>query len=354
MHRSLNNLPQRVVIDTNVLLNAAFVANSSARYCLEHLAGLGFNLIIDAAIENEAKLILRRLKLKLTLGYDPAVVFDNFLRFVRIIILPKATIMPSRHVNKADLHVYSVAAHYQGWILTGDLKFAAECQSIPLPVRLPWDVMMEVAQRANKVPPMEYLFHSAGVSRTSGSLFARVLPGSWANQSFPKIFTVCDVENAAKLAYDNGRREWVFSTKFGTEVRLKCEITMEQEWIVCASYDMDGRTNTGKLNLRACDTAGANVQSETQLSGALPSAVPGNIAIGASAGGTDHWNGYLRRIVVYPNAMRKENWKAIRKLPDSAPDPAAGNVLEAALSRATRRDNRIFFPSESELKRAWY
>src|SRR5699024_2016144 len=150
MHQSLRALPNRVVIDTNVLLNATFVDDSSSRYSLEQLNRLGFSLVIDQAIEDEAKLVLRRLRIKLGLQYDPVEVFRAYLKRSRILSLPRAALFRSRYINKADHHVIGAAVHYGAWVLTGDIKLSAQCKGLNISTRLPWDAIMETATSAKR------------------------------------------------------------------------------------------------------------------------------------------------------------------------------------------------------------
>lgn len=353
MHQALTALTNRVVIDTNVLLNAAFVADSSAQNSIKQLSILGFSVVIDEAIDDEALLILRRLRIKLGLPYDPIEIFRSYLMSSRILCLPASPLLRVKQVNKADQHVIGAASHYNAWVLTGDIKLAAQCQKQQIATRLPWDVIMEAATRENRDPPLHYIFRVAGISSSKGSFFARVVPGSWGGMKSVGCFTVCDVENIGRIYYDSFSAEWVFSTVLGIDVKLKCPVEPNEHWIVSASYEIGGPGSIGTATLRAARPLGQSIQNNISLKGKISALTPGEIAFGHSCHRNDHWNGYLRRIVLSPIAIDAKGWRALVAVPEAAPDPAAGNILEAALLQVQIARNQIVIPSELWFRHSW-
>lgn len=353
MHQALSTLTSRVVIDTNVLLNATFVADSSARYSIEQLNGLGFSAIIDEAIEDEASFILRRLRIKLGLVYDPVEIFRSYLTTSRILCLPRSRPFRVKQVNKADQHIIGAASHYNAWVLTGDIKLAAQCQQFQIATRLPWDAIMEAATREKRAPPLHYVLRVAGISSSNGSFFARVIPGSWAGMRSVGRFTVCDVENIGRIYYDSFTEEWVFSTALGADVRLGCPIGQDEHWIVSASYEVGSQGCAGTATLRAARPLGQSIQNNISLKGRISAPTPGEIAFGHSCSRNDHWNGYLRRVVLSPIAIDAKGWRALVKVPEAAPDPAASNVLETALLRVQIAPDRVVVPSELWFRHSW-
>lgn len=61
----------RLIVDTNVLLDASFDLQGVARRALVSAAGQGLQLIVDKAVELEAARILARRVLALGLRFDP-------------------------------------------------------------------------------------------------------------------------------------------------------------------------------------------------------------------------------------------------------------------------------------------
>lgn len=351
MHQALVGLPKQAVIDTNVLLNACFVSDGSAAYAIAQLSALGFIGVIDGAIEQEAAAILHRLRVKLALGFNPLVILESYMRQAKIMLLPRAVRRLTPNVNRADQHVYSAAQHYGAWILTGDIKLAAESQVLSVPVRLPWDVLIEVAIRNKKEIPGNYVCRFIGISPTEGFLFGRVIPGPWAGPARVGRFTVCEVEHVARLLYDLEALQWVFAVAGLHEARVSCRLTHGEHWAVCGSYKL--HNGHGNASIRAFSTNGSTVHASISMNAVSFPGGPTGASFGHSVAGTDYWNGYLRTIVIAPKPMTNDTWGALRQIPESAPDPASGNVLEAALRKVRIVNGITRVPGEFELSHSW-
>ena len=353
MFRSLERLPTRVVIDANVLLNACFIAGGSARQAIDHLKALGFNPIIDKTIEYEARTVLHRKRMALGLWFDPRSALDAFLRYAQIMSLPGAPLQSCRSINKADRHVYSAAMHYGAWVLTADLEFAVQCQDLQMPVRLPWDVVMEGATRAGKNPPLELVARYSGLSETAGMLFARGVPGSGAGMMDGRKFTACDVEHVGRVFYDGSAKEWVFVLTIGGEARARCPVVPDETWTVCGSYELDRNSGRGKASVRAYSTRGTTGDSTIEVRGRFKASWPGKISVGHTLVGSDYWNGGIGPVVIGPRPMTGKIWRALRRLPELAPDPFSANVLEAALRRVRAENGVMLVPDEREIMEQW-
>jgi hypothetical protein len=145
VYHSLADLPQRVVPDCNVLLDAAFVVDGSARKSIDALATLGQSLLIEEMIQREAVRILSDLGTSLGLTFDPLSHFNSFLSSKPAMFVPPAPPLLGTGVNRADQHVAAAARHYNSWILTGDTPLAVEAEKVGLQARFPWDVILELA-----------------------------------------------------------------------------------------------------------------------------------------------------------------------------------------------------------------
>jgi len=352
MFHSLEGLPKRVVLDTNVLLNGCFISGSAANIAIQRLVRLGFFPVIDRAIEVEAITILRRIGIKRALWFDPVIGLNAYLGHSKIMTLPLAHAPSSSKINKADRHVYSAAIEHKAWILTYDLNLAAELQSLRPSVRLPWDVILEEATMDGKNPPLDYVLQYVGLSKTSGFIFARTLSDqrSWSGVG---RFTICDVENVARLYFDGNFQEWVFHGKHGFIARVKCNAGKDENWAVCGSYDIDRDTGKGNATLRAISSSGASGHCSIEIADALTSAAPGIVSFGHAVSGKDHWNGCISKVVVGPSSISGRTWTALRRIPESAPDPTAGDLLENALCMVKCVNGSLIPPSQRELSRSW-
>lgn len=350
MYQPLSGLQLRVVIDTNVLLNATFVAESNARRALESLYQRGYSLVIDAAIEAEAIDQLRRLSKKLRLHYDPVQIFRAYLQSLQILSLPHADPYYVGSINKADLVVVGAAIHYQGWILTGDTKFAAECQTVDVITRQPFDVITSIELLEKRELPLDHFLTVKGISQFQGSLFARVVVGPVLSMS---NFAVCDVENLGCIYYAGSISSWVFETSMGEKVALKCHAKPEQHWIVSVSYELSRNNGAMTATLRAAEPLGDTFSQNRTLKKMIQAASPGVVAFGHRANHRDFLNGCLRRVVISTSTINSKAWKAIVSIPELSPDPSVNNVLESALKKVKFSGNKLLLPTEFSFRYSW-
>jgi rRNA-processing protein FCF1 len=354
MHQSIADLPTRVLLDTNVLLNACFVQDCSARAAISRLGALGYQPIIDQSIEHEAIEILRRARIKCGLGYDPEALIAPYLSSSKILSVPAAPFNACREINIADRHVYSAAKNYNAWVLTGDVRFMTQCTSQGVAARMPFDVLMESALRDGKDPPLQYIVRYAGICRDQGSVFARVTPGNWAGMENVGTFTVCEIENVLTLAYDSRRLGWSLSIRGGAEGFAHLPIENgSHDLVVCGSFKLPQDASKGKASLRIYSSTGAEKVTGFELSKGPSASAPGSVTFGHNVNRRNHWNGYIRCIIVSPNQMNADTWKALKANPDSTPDPASGNILEAALRKIHVVLGRYDLPTEAQMGLAW-
>ncbi len=315
---------------------------------------MGYQPIIDQSIEHEAIDILERLKAKCKLGYDPTALIAPYLASSSILSLPSAPFIECRGVNSADRHIYSAAKNYNAWVLTGDVRFMAQCTSQGVAARVPFDVLMESALRDGINPPLQYVARYAGICRDQGSVFARVAPGSWAGMEDVGTFTVCEIENVLTLAYDSRRSGWLLSIRDGEEGFAYLPIENGgQGLVVSGSFKIPQDASKGKASLRIYSATGAEKAIGFELSGGPSAGAPGSVTFGHNVDRQNHWNGYIRCVIVSPNQMNADTWKALKANPDSTPDPASGNILEAALRRIHVVTGKYDLPTEAQIGLCW-
>lgn len=227
MHQSLSALPKRALPDTNVFLDAAFVADGLARKAIEALNSLGTSIILSDGVEREADKRLQQLRRKLVLSFDPRELFTRYLATIPLVRVPPADPSLGCGVNHSDQHVVAAARQFDAWILTGDAPLIMEAQKLKQPARFPWDVVMEAAKQQGRYEETENIIRVVRPSRKSGMIFARVLPGSWRVLKNVGNFTVCDIQNVGWIYYDTQQADWVFDLVTGDSVRVGWPMAVE-------------------------------------------------------------------------------------------------------------------------------
>jgi predicted nucleic acid-binding protein len=348
MHQSLKDLPSRLVLDANVLLDATFVSDGVARRAVGLLSTLGFSPVVDEATEQEALGILSKLRRRVGLSFNPEALLTNYIGAMRILRVPPANPMLGGGVNRSDRHIAAAARQYNAWVLTGDAPLIVECERAGISARFPWDVLMEAAASRSGLPDLDQIIRVVMPTRETGLIFGRVFPGSWRGLRSVGRFTVCDVENVGRVYYDTHTEQWVFEMAFGASVGAKISLADEGPWAVCGSYQLGGTGGHGRITIRAGRFPSTIVGATQGTLKRLMSATPGRISFGSTVEGGEHLNGHLRAVVVGPQVMGKDTWKAIIAIKEGAPNPYDSDALERVLN--TMQTLQVSQLSEADLR----
>ena len=352
MHNSLKGLPKRVVIDANVLMDAAFVRDGAARISLAMLRKMGYSAVVDKNIEFEAIEKLRDYRTKYCPDVDLAKLFVNYISSDSVISLPAAPQVSNSSVNKMDIHVLSAAAHYGTWVLTGDLALNVELHNSGIEPRIPFDVITE-GKSSTEGLSLDLFFHIVAPTRQRGLIFGRVNPGMWAGSTSATSHTVFEMENVGRILYNNQANEWVFKMRTGDSVKIKCPIQQGEEWAVCGSYDLSGNGDPGKITLRAGMHPSKSFAQTVKSTKALTSATAGKSTLGHTANGQHFWNGHFLSIVVGPQGIGRDSWKNLLAIPYGAPNPYDSDALSRVLKRLgslNTQPSQIRLPTEHDLR----
>ncbi|SDB37258.1 hypothetical protein [Bauldia litoralis] len=270
------------------------------------------------------------------LRFDPAPIFLELAAFLAALRVPPASPMLAVDAVKPhDRHVVRAAVELSACVLTMDAELAVGCQELGLAVTFPWAVVVELGDNA-QVREAEVL-RLAPLSQRRGIIFARTTPGGWAGMSNVGTFTVVDVENLGRLAFDSSTAMWVFTCSLGFTMRLPYPPAGDQTTVVSVAFNVPGAGHSGSFVLRA-GRLGADDKRVVSRSTLKTLAVPfGGMRIGSSQAGTDFWNGYLRHIVTAPTGIQPKTWQAILQVEDAAPNPMSDNALDLALQRLNQR-----------------
>jgi len=353
MHNSLKGLPSHVLIDTNVLLDAAFVTNGAARRSLALLGKLGYPPFIDKTIELETIDILEKYRKSFYRAFDVAKVLYDYMRDARILLFPRAKQISNTSVNHHDIHVVSAAVQYGAWVLTGDLALNVQLRADDIQSRLPFDVIMEAATADGADPGLDKFIRVVSPTRLSGMLFGRVIPGSWAGMNSVGNFTVCDMENVGRLFYDTQTEEWVFKMPIGVSVRVKCPLQKGEQWAVCGSYNLPGAGKPGKIFIRAGQYPSTIFSRPKTTLKRITSLSAGLTNYGCSVYNQDHWNGHLRSVVIGPQGMKTDTWKHIIAIPEGTPNPYDSGMLSRVMKRVGALNSQpglLRLPTEQDLR----
>lgn len=353
MHRELKGLPKRVVLDTNLLFDAAFVREGLAQKAVLLLRELGFSPVIDGRIEEEAKQLLQKKRQKLRLAFDPQKELDAFIGRIPLLVLPHAPVIPITGINPSDQHVAQAASHYDAWVLTGDAPLILECEKAKINARFPWDVISEARRKDEPNLTLEDIFRVVPLDRDRGFIFARLTPMAWSKKHVSKKesaeYQVCNIENFGRMFYDARKEEWVFELAIGVAARAKCSIGDGETWAVCGSYSLPGGGKEGHVVVRAGKDSSTKCKATVRTLKRITNMKPGKATgVGGGPGPV-----YTRGFVMGPQGMGEDRWRAILAIPDSAPNPYDTGALDGVLraKQAQYDAHRTISVSDEDVRR---
>lgn len=331
-----NSCTRRFLLDTNVFLNAAFVANSKSQTFVDSFASDECtSIIVDEMIYRESADVLSRYALAQGLP-DARILLDALERYTSrkgIIIVPPAPMpaLRSMHnneniitdvdkVHRHDKHVARAAKAYNATLITDDLRLVTDCHE----------------EGIGAAGPDEYVCHEQATDgspfqRDNGVIFARAYPGAWLKTRTDSRPTIMDVEGLGVIYYRNKDKRWRFDMDHGATVACHFDGPEDEQWIVCAQYKLDRRPGHIKL------LAGVRGRTDSsRSSNARSMKMPGTWGphkptIGHDRQQQNHWNGVIGRLVFGAAWVGKEQWRALLRLSRMGPRVGEGDRLREAL-----------------------
>lgn len=317
----------RYIVDTNVILHAAFI-DSYELGAIEILNNSGHSLCINEWVLAEAEKRLRALSWHLKSAFDPLAHLNEFISTHQIILLPYSAVHSAVNINRSDAWIVASAREHDAIVLTEDIPLALECKSS--------DVRFEIAR--NISPADEDIFiagdalprHKPSIikDRRDGTVFVRIKTGNWSNQSGTSyIIDFCGLE----IYYDRANRAW----RAGMEDKKPIEIaatSLDDEVVdlyFCWKGAREGRL--GEEFLMVCSENQQFLHSNRSTSRRQSISSHDTLHLGTDRNGMNQLNGYIQRVRVILQYISVSNIKRAYSV-GTHPRPKTGNELLEALA----------------------
>jgi predicted nucleic acid-binding protein len=339
MHNSLIGLAERVVPDTNVLLNGIFV-DGLARRALEALPRLRLKIVIHESIFNEAGHKLTRLTRDLHLSFNPIQIFESAMSHY----LFANTAVP---LPRNDRHVIAAARACGAWVLTGDAPLMIDCRRAGIESRLPWDACFE---ESSHYPPQDWwVFRWVALSPTEGSIFLR-----FSVKGFPSedSLVLADIENVGRLEYSPKKCRLSFALESGPTASIRWRMEPHQFVAAAGAYLLRGASSQGHVRVLAAQPSlEPKVATTRTLQRSLRSP-PGRAALLRPLDRDMKGSFCLRAVVAGPRTIANGTWQALSAIPEGAPNPYDDDALSMALLRIDRQQKMsglVILPTDKQL-----
>lgn len=309
----------RVLLDANAILNAAFVPQSWSRLVVAKLVEQKKALFVGSRSLGEAVTVARTMAGDLGKRRDPAVDIDQFIRHVGAIEVHPSGDLIEAVIPAHDHHVVGEAITGAATILTSDPQLWIACRAAGRRAVVPLEALrfldgMSLATTAFGVAP----------GRDRGSVFARVHPGNWAGQKDVGQFTVADFPGRLWFHYCTRRRAWVAEMPEVGRVTLAAEIAPNVMQTVAISWEV------GKhLRLRV---ATIDAPADIRMRRPLGSDITEAATIGIHASHEHSWCGAINVCVLNDRPVGAKLWAKMRAPSPLTPNPYDDDRLRRAIA----------------------
>lgn len=339
--RPIASLPQRVVLDANVLLDLVLISDGIARLTIDQLRSLEARLFTSKQAVEEAKTTLHR--------YMPHVdlsgLIDGACKRCDIEITSSAR--PLHAIKAHDLHIASVAAEIDGILVTDDLALIGEMNEAQLHARTLREIA--VALCLPHEPRQDLLVFGTGLG-ADGYLFIKCEPDLLLTASNHRSFFIFDVAHFGTLAFNSRNRTFEFTAESnGQIVAAKLHPMPGQQLAILLEYSV-GRTDTviwlRVRNLRD----GSQVQAEARIP-ALQRA-PSQDFIFLNRRQRDlGWSGTISNASYGPNKLTPRTWQVCSSLVGVAPSVLTADLAQFAALLVQMESGRVACPSLESVRK---
>lgn len=308
----------RVLLDANAIVNAAFIPDSWSALVVSKLAARKSAMFVGACALREALFIARKTGSELGKRTDPAELMEAFIRRIGALeVLPAAERIED-DIPEHDRHVVQEAIAARATIFTSDAELWAACVKVGRAAVLPLQALrridgMSLATTAFGVPPDSH----------KGSVFARAYPGAWGGMKNVGEFTVADFLGRLCLRYSTVQGAWIAEVAEVGELSIPIPTLQGAMQVVAVSWEAKKT-----LQLRV---AGVEAPALVDMPKPLSAPLVGNVSIGHRADGTQHWNGAISVCVMNDRPIGKDLWANLRQSAELTPNPYDSDRLRQAM-----------------------
>jgi hypothetical protein len=321
---------RRVALDTNTLLNAAFVHSGLARLTVTFLRRMGTPVYVPQITEQEAQDIAQRLGVANALGDRATRELADYITAGGFLFSPPPVGFPIPGINRIDEPIARSSRLLGAILLTDDIDLICQCRQAGIEAVQPWEVARSY-RGDGALSDLSTIVRYLQPANDRGYAFARVAPGDWAGRRIDQSFTVVHVEGFCILAYLNASEEWSFSLDGVGSILLKASVLAEHHYVVCAQYLAGGLQTL--LSLRVAEVAG-DIQSNRQSFKGNPAISPNRVvSVGHRLNVTEHWNGIIKELTISDSTVAARTFRHIAGTEDLSPNPMDGDRLSLALAR---------------------
>jgi rRNA-processing protein FCF1 len=204
-HPSSNKL----LLDANTLVNAAFLSKSWSRRALESARSRNMTLLVSNVVLDEVKKIIRDAIAGQVVQTDPWVFVEEYCASIAARTVHCGRYSPGCSVKTHDHHIELAARQTNARVIANDIELISSLRALDLPACYPLELFAE-----GNPGVMETTFFGERPTPKAGSFFFRGEPaGSCEIITWPGFH----------VSYDHIRGDWTVTEALRQNIRLSDE-----------------------------------------------------------------------------------------------------------------------------------
>jgi hypothetical protein len=313
-------MPDRLLLDTNAVLNATFIPDSWSRRAINVARANSGSFYVGTGTLYEACRAAVAEAERLGKRTNPQPFIERYIDDLRVVQVyadgncPVPDAIPSH-----DVVVYRESIAAGAEILTSDAELWLACKEIGAPAAFPLEII-----RRHEGHALATTIFGVQPCRDSGLIFFRGYPGSWAGLRGAARFTAMYFPGVLWLYYETSKRGWIAELAGYAPIAVTAEIADGALQTVALSWRFGDR-----IVLRVAD---ARDPATTEMKKHLPDEVTGNVQIGGHPSGEHNWNGAVYVCVNDDRPIGKDTWKEVIRHRDLTPNPFDSDRLRQSLA----------------------
>lgn len=345
----LNGLPPRAVVDSNVLLDAALIADGFGASALSALNAEKISLYIDDTSYRDAARVLQRHQPGAPISLEPLLIAA--CSYFSIMHVPPSEAVRHHKIKRQDSHLVRAATSLDAFVVTDDAPLLLQLHDSAMHGRCTRDLAVLPYSIEGKVPPMHYHFGGTFMDHKAAFIFMRCAAHASTVDGTRPESTLWESDALGRFFYDSRRKGLAFTAPwFSADICLSFELPLHQQVILVLNLDFPPRGGTD-ISIRAAlghpvelGLEDVSRSCSMHVGRRPPLGYGSNFQIGNSYKRGNGWGGALAQMSWGSGKIRSDAWKCYRYVPATAPNPLTANLLRPAIACIGVSAERIQLP----------
>ena len=312
----MTDIPQQVILDANIVLNAAFLNGGQCDNAVKILDAKGATFLLDEITWNECTRRLGRILVSeqaTLLALDPLV--ERMAR-LKVLHVPPAPLLQAE--PRHDAHIIGLATEWHVPVLTTDNELQARLLRRGLEVLMP--DAQEFWERPFWGPPPVWLNQAHDQATQELLVMFWALPGAWAGTSSVSRHALFSADQWGCLSFENGKKPSVrFDAPQGAPLVCRHRLHPGRTLIAAITTRFNPLDIKSSKSAVFASSGRSNRDSHHSTDRIVPTLPTTRRWLGSDGGRSSFWNGHIQSIRMLPKWLSPRVWKLVTELPDFRP-----------------------------------